>query len=900
MSIDSLTLLNVAWVADNYSQVVDFCIQYTENRPSASLQEWPETRLLQLRLVFFVTILRAKSLEFFTHAPNYMKKIAVFRMTLTFVLLFGLLSPSFALGIGDGKKHFKQGMKYEVSEEWDKACEEFALAVNENPKNPEYRLHLRRALFNASQMFMKRGAVAADEKDFAGAYNAFRRAYGFDPTNELAKSEMERMVRLQKDANSPDGANTTASGLPVKPAAYKPDDVQLPQQLEVLGDVPFPAGIDLTFIIKKLAKDLDLNVLFDADSRLDSKKVKIELHNVTAARALDYIFLQEGLFFQKVGPRTILVANNSRRNILQQLVLKTFYLANASPKDIQKVIQGAIPAQGGRSQTIILTDDATNSVTVRDTTENVRIIGRLIKALDKDRAEVVMDVAIYEVNRGDLLQFGNQLGTGGDKGTLLNLGGVGFPTAHQGSTGPITNGMPFSGTDLLSIAIGLPISSIAALQSKTNTKLVASTQIHAFNNEDSSATIGQRVPVQSAQFVTGAGTTQGNGGVVSNVINYEKVGLSLKFKPIVFPNQDVQVAMEIESKDIGAGPDPFTPIFTERTIKGTARVQNNKTLLLASVAQNNERNGRTGLPLLGLIPILGRLFTAPKKENAQIDIVIAVTPRVIRAPAILPEDLIEQDTGSLATPTSGQLEAMLIEEQREDMLAAARRKPTNVVIDLPDQKSPQYVRTDATAETQAPAAKSAAETTASATAKDPASAAPEDPAAPSVRPIDSSVRTLKLTETADRADNSLSTVAFKPLSASVATATVQLAPAAELKTGEKTRIAVAFSSPEAFRSAVMGIKYDPTKVAVRGITLGDAFGSKANSPVMPFLNTDGKTYFSMIASDDKAVAQTGVIAYIEIEALAEGVPQITLDSDILNLMTADGRNIPVAVSMEGK
>src|SRR5690606_30861942 len=209
----------------------------------------------------------------------------------------------------------------------------------------------------------------------------------------------------------------------VKPATYKVDDVQLPQQLEVLGDVPFPAGIDLTFIIKKLAKDLDLNVLFDADSRLDSKKVKIELHNVTAARALDYIFLQEGLFFQKVGPRTILVANNSRRNILQQLVLKTFYLANASPKDVQKVIQGAIPAQGGRSQTIILTDEATNSVTVRDTTENVRIIGRLIKALDKDRAEVVMDVAIYEVNRGDLLQFGNQLGTGGDKGTLLNIGG---------------------------------------------------------------------------------------------------------------------------------------------------------------------------------------------------------------------------------------------------------------------------------------------------------------------------------------------------------------------------------------------------------------------------------------------------------------------------------------------
>lgn len=818
-----------------------------------------------------------------------MKRKAVFRITLTFVLLFGLLSPTFALGIGDGKKHFKQGMKYEVSEEWDKACEEFALAVNENPKNPEYRLHLRRALFNASQMFMKRGTVAADEKDYAGAYNAFRRAYGFDPTNELAKSEMERMVRLQKDANSPDGKAADGSGLKVKPAAYKPEDVQLPQQLEKLRDVPFPAGIDLQFIVKELAKDLDLNVLFDSESRLDSRKVKIELKNVTSARALDYIFLQENLFFQKVGPRTILVASNNRRNILQQLVLKTFYLANASPKDIQKVIQGAIPAQGGRPQTIILPDDATNSVTVRDTSENIKIIGRLIRALDKDRAEVVMDVAIYEVNRGDLLQLGNQIGTGGDRGTLLNLGGVGFPTAHQGSTGPITSGMPFSGTDLLSIAIGLPISSIAALQSKTNTKLVASTQIHAFNNEDSSATIGQRVPVQSAQFVTGAGTTPGNGGVVSNVINYEKVGLSLKFKPIVFPNQDVQVAMEIESKDIGAGPDPFTPIFTERTIKGTARVQNNKTLLLASVAQNNESNGRTGLPLLGLIPILGRLFTAPKKQNSQVDIVIAVTPRVIRAPAILPEDLVEQDTGSLATPTSGQLEAMMIEEQREELLAAARRKPTNVVIDLPDQKpdAPQYVRTDATAQalpdTNSPA---------------PANTASAD--APLLKPIDNSVRTLNLTETADRPDNSGATPTLKPLSAAVSSATVQIAALAAMKAGEKVRVAVAFSSPEAFRSAVLGVKYHPTKLAIRGISLGDVFGEKANSTVMPFLNTDGKTYFSLIAPERAITSPTGVIAYLEVEALVDGVPAITLDSDVLNLMTEDGRNIPVAVAAEGK
>ncbi|HTH52145.1 MAG TPA: secretin N-terminal domain-containing protein, partial [Pyrinomonadaceae bacterium] len=360
------------------------------------------------------------------------------RFLITLLLTISLLTPVAALATTGGKDHFKEGLHFEEAEQWDKAAEEFALAVTSNPKNPEYRLHLARALFNASQMFIKKGTIAAQEKDFEGAYNAFRRAYSFDPTNELAKSEMERMVRLQQAAvggGTPDatktGAKTGPGGVALVPTAYVP---QVPQRLEKYHDVPFPGGVDLQFIVKELAKDLDLNVLFDTESRLENRKVKIELHNVTSAKALDYIFLQEGLFFQKVGPRTILVANQTQRTKFQQLVLRTFYLANASPKDVAKVVQTAIPAQPGRSQTIVLTDDATNSITIRDTAENIRLIGKLIGSLDKDRAEVVMDVAIYEVNKTDLLQFGNQIGSATGTTALTNIGGVGFPLIRQGES----------------------------------------------------------------------------------------------------------------------------------------------------------------------------------------------------------------------------------------------------------------------------------------------------------------------------------------------------------------------------------------------------------------------------------------------------------------------------------
>lgn len=808
-----------------------------------------------------------------------MKRSNFLRILLSLLLIISMISPVAAIALGEGKKHFKQGMRHEAAEEWDKASAEFALAVSENPKNPEYRLHLTRALFNASQMYIKKGTLAAKEKDYENAYIAFRKAYAFDPTNELAKSEMDRMVRLQKDVIDGKSEKKNADGsVKIVPAALKADGVpQLPQKLEKLRDLPFPGGVDLQFIIKELARDLDLNVLFDTESfRTPNRKVNIELKNVTAARALDYIFLQEGLFFQKVGPRTIIVALQTQRQKFQQLVLRTFYLQNAAPKDIAKVVQTAIPAQPGRTQTIVLTDDATNSVTIRDTEENIRLIGKLISSLDKDRAEVVMDVSIYEVNKNDLLQFGNQLGTTGQNGTLLNIGGAAIPNVNLGSSGPITSAMGLPNIASLGFALGLPVSNITALQSKSNTKLIASTQIHAFNNEDSSARIGQRVPVQSAQIYNGSNTgnnTGGNNGFVSNVINYEQVGLTLKFKPLVFPNQDVQVAMEIESKDV-AGASTLTPTFTERTIKGTARVQNNKTLLLASVAQGVQSESRSGLPLIGLIPIIGRLFTAPVNDNRQVDIVIAVTPRVIRAPAILPEDEIERPTGSLAVPTSNSLEAMIIDEEREEMLALARKMPTNVNVQLPDQPAdaPAYVRTDATQGT---------------------AVAKNDGSEPSLVPIDSSIKTLQFNQTANVVRND----AVPAESSAAPVADLAMAgDIKEMKAGERAKLAISLTGSASFRSAVLGLKFDPTKVAIRSVSLGDVFGVDAAKPAAPFLNQNGKMFVSLTANEGIRTAAAGTLVIIEVEALADGKPSITFDADVLNLMTADGRNFAIKIN----
>src|SRR5436305_1995703 len=177
-------------------------------------------------------------------------------------------------------------------------------------------------------------------------------------------------------------------------------------------------GVDIKNVIKSLASDLGLNVMFDRQSFAQPRPVDLNLQQVTTAKALDLLFLQENLFFQKLDKRTVLVADQSRRPQYQQLVVRTFFIANSDPDKIKALLTQALPASVGRPQPIVVSDKDTNSLTVRDTAENVKLIGELLESLDKDRAEVVMDVNIYEVSRSNLLQLGNQLGAGN-----FNLGG---------------------------------------------------------------------------------------------------------------------------------------------------------------------------------------------------------------------------------------------------------------------------------------------------------------------------------------------------------------------------------------------------------------------------------------------------------------------------------------------
>src|SRR2546425_1635386 len=166
-----------------------------------------------------------------------------------------------------GKEHFKQGMKYEQAQQWEKAAQEFTLALAADPSNVDYQLHYRRAVFNASQTFMQQGRALAEQRDYVGGYNAFRQAFGYDPVNQLAVSEMERMLRLQEvkegqsrsSTGGGDGASkpelTDGGGTPAAPSTTRAQEPVTPSRPEQVRSIIY-SNVDLKGVIRTLADDL--------------------------------------------------------------------------------------------------------------------------------------------------------------------------------------------------------------------------------------------------------------------------------------------------------------------------------------------------------------------------------------------------------------------------------------------------------------------------------------------------------------------------------------------------------------------------------------------------------------------------------------------------------------------
>lgn len=595
-------------------------------------------------------------------------------IALTVALMLAAPLGAFA---ADGKKHFNNGLKFEENRQWDKAAQEYALAVSEKPSNVEYTLHLQRALVSAAIMLVERGDSLVEKKDYNAAYNAYRQAFSYDPTNELALVKMRRMLEFQglptdnvPKIGDPAGPSykpraenlkaSAAGGAAILPTSQmKVQMPGIPGRRFSKTDVIYRDTNILT-AIEQLAQMMKLNVVFDqmVVNQMKMIKITIELRDVTYPRALEMILKTNNLMYAQLDSRTIVVAsdNPQQRMKYDAYAVRTFYIKNADIDQVKGAITGALSAQ-----TKMTTVKQLNAIVVRDTPANLEVIENMIDSLDKSKAEVLIDVNIYEVSKNDLLQIGNQFTTESGSGNSVNLGALGGigGEAIRGTVGRALIGPA-------GFAIGLPNSSISFFQNKGKAKLLASTQIHVLDNEANTVRIGQRVPIQTASlpsYNTVSNQTQkqaanqagvgvgdlslglgGAFGVGIPQIQYENVGLNLDITPNVYED-DVQMKMKIETTSVDSSTGKFTPTFNQRTMSSVARVKDGQTTMVAGVSQNNESKTVKGIPFIGLIPILGRFFATPETTNTQNDVVITVTPHILRRADITEKDHLARLSG---------------------------------------------------------------------------------------------------------------------------------------------------------------------------------------------------------------------------------------------------------------
>lgn len=601
-----------------------------------------------------------------------MKHYALLRPLLALSLSVCLSLPQPVFGSGDsGKKNFKEGAKYESTEQWELAAQQYALALASEPENTEYRLRLVRALQMASLMCIARGNLAEARGDFANAYKAYAQAYTYDKTNETAQAKMTRMLeqqRAEEGLSEPPRYNTRTGAL--LPASNEIRAAQTKSKSDLLQRIEFNEGATLKQAITTLARQLELNVVFD-ESFKDTNKFSLILNDVTTAKAFDIVLLQSKHFFEQLDRRTIMIYadNPQNRQRLERLLVKTFYLSNAEPNEARGIVQANL---GGQRQVNI--SKQLNALVVRATPAELEVAQAVLESLDKNRAEVIIDVNIYEVSNSTSLEIGNQLAassattTNGAIAGLNDLGGIG----RAGLSTLAGSFLGFGGS--LGSIIGLPTSSLSLLQSKGKSRLLANTQIHAADGEQNQTVVGRSVPVKLGtsylgNYTTGTTTTgtANTTGTVDN-IQYRDVGLVIDVTPTITNEGYVQVKMKLESSNVEAtGSDSaLTPTFTKRSLTTISRVQDGVTAVVASVKQDNQGDSRATIPVIGMVPILGRLFTTPKQTSSQSDIVITVTPHINRTPEINLTDHLARQTGSQQSGFTQSIEEVLYRAQAED------------------------------------------------------------------------------------------------------------------------------------------------------------------------------------------------------------------------------------------
>lgn len=584
----------------------------------------------------------------------------ILRWRFAFLCLLILLCIFTLQACASGQLAYQEGLKLASTAQSKAALTQFEEAIKQNPESAQYKIAAiqTREILVIDALNAAKKSIATERYDEARTF--FQSALLYQPNNTRALDGIDSIIVLSRHAkwlaeaqlaidkkDSSEGENWLRMVL-----AEDPKNKKASTLMEAIGLVKqktsasnsladaYRKSITIEFkdtplktVFEVISRTSGLNFIFDKDVKTD-QKTSIFLKNSTIESVVNLTLLTNQLGQRVLSGNTVLIYPDTqvKQKNYQLLVVKTFYLANAEAKAVANTIKTILKTKD------IVVDENLNMLIVRDTPDAIRLAAKLVAVHDIAASEVMLEVEILEVKRSRLLDLGIRWP---DQISLSPI---------AASTGSLSLAdLKYLNSSTLNATIGSV--TINAKKFDTDANILANPRIRVRNREKAKILIGERVP-----NITSTSTAT---GFVGESVNYVDVGLKLDVEPTISVDGEVAIKISLEVSSIISQVQTKSGSIAyqigTRSAQTMLRLKDGENQVLAGLINSEERHTGSKVPGFGDIPIVGRLFGQQNDDNSKTEIVLSITPRILRNLQKPAESILEFDSGTESNLASAAL-----------------------------------------------------------------------------------------------------------------------------------------------------------------------------------------------------------------------------------------------------
>jgi len=564
-----------------------------------------------------------------------------------------------------GQRAFNAGTRAFQEGDYDASVAHFYKAALKDPERDEYRMQLYSARTKAGLAHLKAAREHRAAGEIEEAVSEYQMALSFDGTLQVAFNELNALVRerniqdqlelarrqlaMEQYAQAKKTASSLLSLRPEFPEAQEIADAA-DQKLfsaysDTLLDIQSLEPVSIEFKNTEvreafgiLARMTGLQFIFD--NELKPQQMTLQLKKVTAGQAMEAMLKIHGLKAKQLNRRTFLVypANPTKEKLYEDQVIRTFFLSRITAKEAQGLVRSVLKSRN------MAVNEKTNSLVVRDHPSVVKLAEKLLEAADREEPEVMYELELIEVSHNDSLLFGPSLNPYSISGGIAKNGTVVSNTLSPGSS--VANLLTsFNGTQGV---FSLPTAKFDFKKTLGDSEILASPKIRVKNKEKAKVHVGTREPVITVTTV---------GETTSENVQYVDVGVKLDIVPTIQLDGTVntQVSVEVSNAVPLETTASGTRVFSINTTNAESSLvlKDGERTIIGGLIRDDNSKTRTVIPILGDIPLLGRLFTSRDRTQNKREILLSITPHIVRSLDMPGQNLTHLISGGESDPRDG-------------------------------------------------------------------------------------------------------------------------------------------------------------------------------------------------------------------------------------------------------